>query len=257
MPQPPATAPDLVRGLQAGRRDAFERLYGDYNAAIYNLCARVLGDREEARDVTQEVFIKAFNQLPATDAESFGAAPLALPRGHQRLLQPPALAPQARWRRRRRSRADRVGGRRVRARPDGGARRAVTRPAERALPHRPCAQGPPGPAARGDRRGDGDLAPDGRRARASGARFVQGGVREARRLGRCRPGRARPRAPAAERAGGAAGHAAAACAFRAGTRACTPRDPGGRRPRRRRATRPRSAPRSRPRWRSARLPRPS
>jgi len=75
MSPPPATAPDLVRGLQAGRRDAFERLYGEYHAPIYNLCARVLGDREEAKDVTQEVFIKAFDQLPATDAESFGLRP--------------------------------------------------------------------------------------------------------------------------------------------------------------------------------------
>ena len=75
MSSPPATAPDLVRGLRAGRRDAFERLYGEYHAPIYNLCARVLGDREEAKDVTQEVFIKAFDQLPATDAESFGLRP--------------------------------------------------------------------------------------------------------------------------------------------------------------------------------------
>ena len=75
MSSPPATAPDLVRGLRAGRRDAFERLYGEYHAPIYNLCARVLGDREEAKDVTQEVFIKAFDQLPAADAESFGLRP--------------------------------------------------------------------------------------------------------------------------------------------------------------------------------------
>ena len=75
MPSPPATDPDLVRGLRAGRRDAFERLYGEYHAPIYNLCARVLGDREEAKDVTQEVFIKAFDQLPAAGAESFGVRP--------------------------------------------------------------------------------------------------------------------------------------------------------------------------------------
>jgi RNA polymerase sigma-70 factor (ECF subfamily) len=71
MSQPPATDPDLVHGLQAGRRDAFVRFYGEYQAPIYNLCARVLGDREEAKDVTQEVFIKAFGRLPTADAESF------------------------------------------------------------------------------------------------------------------------------------------------------------------------------------------
>ena len=95
MPSPPATDPDLVRGLRAGCRDAFERLYGDYHAPIYNLCARVLGDREEAKDVTQEVFIKAFDQMPATEAESFASATLALPRGYERLLQHFALAAQA------------------------------------------------------------------------------------------------------------------------------------------------------------------
>jgi RNA polymerase sigma-70 factor (ECF subfamily) len=75
MSSPLATDPELVRGLQAGRRDAFVRLYGEYHAPVYNLCARVLGDREEARDVTQEVFIKAFDKLPTADAESFALRP--------------------------------------------------------------------------------------------------------------------------------------------------------------------------------------
>jgi RNA polymerase sigma-70 factor (ECF subfamily) len=64
MSSPPVTDTELVRSLRAGRRDAFERLYGEYHSSIYNLCARILGDREEARDLTQEVFIKAFGQLP-------------------------------------------------------------------------------------------------------------------------------------------------------------------------------------------------
>src|SRR5664280_2360885 len=72
---PIASDESLLDGLSAGSRDAFARLYAEHHAAIYNLCARVLGDREEAKDVTQEVFIKAFDQLPATDAESFGLRP--------------------------------------------------------------------------------------------------------------------------------------------------------------------------------------
>lgn len=64
MPPPiPDTA--LLNGLRAGRRDAFERLYGEYHGAIYNLCARIVADREEAKDLTQEVFITAFDKLPA------------------------------------------------------------------------------------------------------------------------------------------------------------------------------------------------
>ena len=59
----------LLDGLQAGQRDAFERLYAEYSAPIYNLCARVLCDREEAKDLTQDVFIAAFNQLRDPGAE--------------------------------------------------------------------------------------------------------------------------------------------------------------------------------------------
>ncbi len=44
---------------------ALTRVYGDYSAAVYNLCARILGDREEAKDVTQDVFLKAFSKPPA------------------------------------------------------------------------------------------------------------------------------------------------------------------------------------------------
>ena len=71
----PTTDQTLVNGLRAGRRDAFERLYGEYHPAIYNLCARILGDREEAQDLTQEVFIKAFDQLPAPGGEPLKLRP--------------------------------------------------------------------------------------------------------------------------------------------------------------------------------------
>ena len=56
---------ELVRGLHARDRKALARVYGDYHAGIYNLCARTLGDREEAKDVTQEVFLKALTTPPA------------------------------------------------------------------------------------------------------------------------------------------------------------------------------------------------
>lgn len=69
MDSPAATDLDLVRGLRIGRTDAFETFYRQYRVPIYNLCARILGDREEARDVTQEVFIKAFAQLPQQDED--------------------------------------------------------------------------------------------------------------------------------------------------------------------------------------------
>jgi RNA polymerase sigma-70 factor, ECF subfamily len=66
---PPGEDHLLVQGLRAGRRDAFARLYGEYHPAIYNLCARIVCDREEAKDLTQEVFVKALGQLPSHDEE--------------------------------------------------------------------------------------------------------------------------------------------------------------------------------------------
>jgi RNA polymerase sigma-70 factor (ECF subfamily) len=60
---------ELVRGLHARSAAAFSRVYDDYHAGIYNLCARILDDREEARDVTQDVFIKAFSSPPAAEGE--------------------------------------------------------------------------------------------------------------------------------------------------------------------------------------------
>ena len=66
----PRPSPDesLLQGLRTGRRDAFERLYDEQHPSIYNLCARILGDREEAKDVTQETFIAAFSNPPTADS---------------------------------------------------------------------------------------------------------------------------------------------------------------------------------------------
>jgi RNA polymerase sigma-70 factor, ECF subfamily len=61
----PPTDVELVRGLHARERTALVRVYGDHHVAIYNLCARILGDREEAKDVTQDVLLKAFASPPA------------------------------------------------------------------------------------------------------------------------------------------------------------------------------------------------
>ena len=61
----PRDIPDthLVLGLRAGDTRARERLYAQHHASVYNLCARILCDREEAQDV----FIKAFSRPPAAD----------------------------------------------------------------------------------------------------------------------------------------------------------------------------------------------
>lgn len=56
----------LVDGLRAGSRDAFEQLYELYRARIYNLALRILQSPEDARDITQDVFIKVYRRLPGS-----------------------------------------------------------------------------------------------------------------------------------------------------------------------------------------------
>ena len=75
-----ASDEDLLRSLQAGERDALETVFVKYRADIYNLCARIVGDREEAQDLTQEVFIKAFAARPSDEEDSrCGRGSIALP----------------------------------------------------------------------------------------------------------------------------------------------------------------------------------
>jgi RNA polymerase sigma-70 factor (ECF subfamily) len=54
----------LVVALRAGDPDAFTALFNEYGVRLYNLAARITHDREEAKDVTQEVFLKAFRDIP-------------------------------------------------------------------------------------------------------------------------------------------------------------------------------------------------
>ena len=47
----------------AGDRSAFDKLVLRYQDSIYNLCCRMLGDRDDADDCAQEVFVKAYRSL--------------------------------------------------------------------------------------------------------------------------------------------------------------------------------------------------
>jgi len=54
---------------EEARRD-FEKLLDRYEAKIFNAIYRLVGDYEEARDLTQETFIQAFKALPTFRGES-------------------------------------------------------------------------------------------------------------------------------------------------------------------------------------------
>jgi RNA polymerase sigma-70 factor, ECF subfamily len=57
----------LVLRCQAGEARACEELVTDYERIVYTVAYRMTGDREEARDVTQAVFLKAFRGLGTFD----------------------------------------------------------------------------------------------------------------------------------------------------------------------------------------------
>ena len=57
----------LVLRCQAGEPRAHEELVTAYERIVYTLAFRMTGNREEARDITQAVFLKAFHGLDTFD----------------------------------------------------------------------------------------------------------------------------------------------------------------------------------------------
>lgn len=65
---------DLVAASKKGDQSAQFELYKLYNDAMFNTALRILGNSDDAEDVMQEAFLKAFFKLDSYRAEvSFGA----------------------------------------------------------------------------------------------------------------------------------------------------------------------------------------
>ena len=68
---PPATDTDwasadeatLVEACLAGRRDAFDVIVERHRRQVYQLCYRFVGNHEDASDLAQDVFVRAFRGL--------------------------------------------------------------------------------------------------------------------------------------------------------------------------------------------------
>ncbi|MDW8327906.1 MAG: sigma-70 family RNA polymerase sigma factor [Anaerolineales bacterium] len=66
------TEQDWITRARAGDETAFSPLVERYQAAVYNLCYRMLGEPHEAEDAAQETFLRAYAQLRRYDpARSF------------------------------------------------------------------------------------------------------------------------------------------------------------------------------------------
>jgi len=75
LPEPATTAsaysadPDVALAA-AGDRRAFERLYHHHVNRVFSLCARMVSDRTRAEELTQDVFVRAWEKLSLFRGES-------------------------------------------------------------------------------------------------------------------------------------------------------------------------------------------
>lgn len=60
----------LVQRAQKGNQDAFAALVEEHQRYIYNLALRVVRDENEALDLTQETFVRAWTALPNFKGQS-------------------------------------------------------------------------------------------------------------------------------------------------------------------------------------------
>jgi RNA polymerase sigma-70 factor (ECF subfamily) len=61
---------DLIERIQAGDPRAFKELFDSQVTLVYNVCFRMLGNGNDAEDVTQEVFFEAYKSLKRFRSES-------------------------------------------------------------------------------------------------------------------------------------------------------------------------------------------
>jgi RNA polymerase sigma factor (sigma-70 family) len=65
---------DVIERSIKGERQAQYKLYGMYAKAMYNICLRMMHNREEAEDMLQEAFSEAFRRIGSFRHDStFGA----------------------------------------------------------------------------------------------------------------------------------------------------------------------------------------
>jgi RNA polymerase sigma-70 factor (ECF subfamily) len=65
----PLSVSDVARAAEGDRR-AFERLYREHVDRVFSLCLRMVGDRGAAEELTQDVFVRAWEKLALFRGES-------------------------------------------------------------------------------------------------------------------------------------------------------------------------------------------
>jgi RNA polymerase sigma-70 factor (ECF subfamily) len=61
---------ELIEKVRNGNAEAFGQLVRKYQDRVFNTCWRICGHLEDARDLTQDAFLKAYEQLPGFRQQS-------------------------------------------------------------------------------------------------------------------------------------------------------------------------------------------
>lgn len=62
--------PDIVQRAQRGDTRAFEQLYREHCGRVYAVCLRIAADRGRAEELTQDVFVRAWDSLTSFRGDS-------------------------------------------------------------------------------------------------------------------------------------------------------------------------------------------
>lgn len=65
-----STETGIVREAQSGNHSAFEQLYKQNVSKIYALCLRIIADRSRAEELTQDVFVRAWENIGSFRGDS-------------------------------------------------------------------------------------------------------------------------------------------------------------------------------------------
>ncbi|MFQ6041251.1 MAG: RNA polymerase sigma factor [Candidatus Poribacteria bacterium] len=61
---------EIIKRCQSGDAHAFEQIFYKYQEKIYNIAYRMMGNRQDAEDVTQEVFFRVYQKLSSLKFKS-------------------------------------------------------------------------------------------------------------------------------------------------------------------------------------------
>lgn len=60
---------DLIERINSGEKELFRHIINEHNNFVYSICVNILRNPEDARDVSQETFYKAYKAIKKYDGE--------------------------------------------------------------------------------------------------------------------------------------------------------------------------------------------